>query len=313
MSVSGNSAVSSVDDDDDDEGPPPPRPDDGQSPVATAMMQQPPEKRRRTARDRDYAAYPRRYDEQPRGGGRARSVSSLPRIPYHRGRAAPPVLLQDLRQIKRLTDPQHTMIDLYYRGDKIHWECLWCGSEFRGKNPTKILLHLARARSSNIAACTGPILAVYEQWYEELYERYRQNQLRRQQKTEQLDPQAKMEQLDPQVVAAAMEGVAEATVGKTDRSEQLAALQPPMNISNNIGPQGADAIAEFLATNSRLTKLYINNNNLGPQGVAKIAQALKTNVSLQELHMQNNGMGVEGVQVLMEALQHNNTLTTLAL
>ena len=81
--------------------------------------------------------------------------------------------------------------------------------------------------------------------------------------------------------------------------------------NNNIGFEGAIAIAKALETNTTLTTLFIDNNNIGVEGSKAIAEALKTNTTLTELHISNNNIGFEGAIAIAKALETNTTLTTL--
>ena len=47
--------------------------------------------------------------------------------------------------------------------------------------------------------------------------------------------------------------------------------------NNNIGVEGAKAIAEALKVNKSITELYLWNNNIGDEGAKAIAEALKVN------------------------------------
>ena len=52
---------------------------------------------------------------------------------------------------------------------------------------------------------------------------------------------------------------------------------------NNIGDQGATAIAEALKFNSALKELMLDGNNIGPSGATVIAEALRVNGALTKL------------------------------
>eukprot|EP00966_Prymnesium_polylepis_P229350 5307323-Prymnesium_polylepis.1 len=52
---------------------------------------------------------------------------------------------------------------------------------------------------------------------------------------------------------------------------------------NNIGDQGATAIAEALKFNGALTVLVLDGNKIGHSGATAIAEALKVNGALTEL------------------------------
>jgi hypothetical protein len=85
-------------------------------------------------------------------------------------------------------------------------------------------------------------------------------------------------------------------------------------INNNIGPEGAMAIAEALKVNAVLTKLWLGGNEIGDVGVKAIADALKSGtVVVTELWLSSNKIGDEGARAIAEALKVNAVLTTLAL
>ena len=53
--------------------------------------------------------------------------------------------------------------------------------------------------------------------------------------------------------------------------------------NNNIGDQGAIAIAKALEVNASLKSLWLNDNNIGDAGAAAIANAIAVNASLNTL------------------------------
>ena len=53
--------------------------------------------------------------------------------------------------------------------------------------------------------------------------------------------------------------------------------------SNNIGEAGAAAIANAIAVNASVTKLFLGGNQIGDAGAIAIAEALKFNASLKTL------------------------------
>jgi Ran GTPase-activating protein (RanGAP) involved in mRNA processing and transport len=72
---------------------------------------------------------------------------------------------------------------------------------------------------------------------------------------------------------------------------------------NNIGDEGAKAIAEALKVNEVVTKLWLNNNKIGDDGAKAIAEALKVNAVLNKLYLQyNSNMGDAGEKALRDAV-----------
>ena len=50
---------------------------------------------------------------------------------------------------------------------------------------------------------------------------------------------------------------------------------------NKISDQGATAIANAIAVNASVTKLFLHENNIGDPGATAIAKALRVNASLK--------------------------------
>jgi Ran GTPase-activating protein (RanGAP) involved in mRNA processing and transport len=83
--------------------------------------------------------------------------------------------------------------------------------------------------------------------------------------------------------------------------------------SNQIGDEGALALAEALAKNQTLTMLNLAHNKIGVEGAQALAEALKRNQKLTILHLKDNRIGDGGAQALAKALETNQTLTEMAL
>ena len=58
---------------------------------------------------------------------------------------------------------------------------------------------------------------------------------------------------------------------------------------NNIGDEGATAIAKALETNTTLSELDLYHNNIGDEGATAIAKALETNTTLSKLDLNKFG------------------------
>ena len=84
---------------------------------------------------------------------------------------------------------------------------------------------------------------------------------------------------------------------------------------NKIGDEGATAIAQVLETNTNFDKLYLRQNNIGDEGAKAIAQVLETNktLKLKILCLNENRIGMEGTTALVTALNKNTTLVVLDL
>ena len=60
--------------------------------------------------------------------------------------------------------------------------------------------------------------------------------------------------------------------------------------SNDIGSDGATALAKTLETNTSITELYLENNQIGPNVATALAKALTKNTSLKELDLCSNNL-----------------------
>jgi hypothetical protein len=82
-------------------------------------------------------------------------------------------------------------------------------------------------------------------------------------------------------------------------------LNPTLRLSlfyNDIGDDGAAAIAEALKLDTGLHKLNLCDNDIGGAGAAAIADVLKVNSSLQELELRGNGFG-EALAIPIQAVK----------
>ena len=79
---------------------------------------------------------------------------------------------------------------------------------------------------------------------------------------------------------------------------------------NNIGYEGANAIAQVLETNKtlKLRILGLNKNNIGDEGAKAIATALTDNTKLEALYLNENKIGDEGAKAIAQVLKTNKTL-----
>jgi len=60
---------------------------------------------------------------------------------------------------------------------------------------------------------------------------------------------------------------------------------------NNIGDEGAKALAELLKTNTTLVKLCLPTNKIGDEGARMMCESLKINTTLTRLVADNNNIG----------------------
>ena len=74
-------------------------------------------------------------------------------------------------------------------------------------------------------------------------------------------------------------------------------------IWNEIGDEGAKAIAEALKVNTVLTRLRLGENKIGDEGAKAIAEALKVHAVLTELHLGYNEIGDAGKTAVQDAVK----------
>jgi hypothetical protein len=74
--------------------------------------------------------------------------------------------------------------------------------------------------------------------------------------------------------------------------------------NNNIGDEGAKAIAEALKVNAVVTTLLLYGNNVGSEGAIAIAETLKVNAVLTKLNLEyNSSMGDAGKKAVRDAVK----------
>ncbi|CAF4279856.1 unnamed protein product [Rotaria socialis] len=84
--------------------------------------------------------------------------------------------------------------------------------------------------------------------------------------------------------------------------------------ANHIRSEGASALANVLATNPILEKLYLDHNCVSDMGAQQLAQAISANnTNLRVLLLGSNCITYEGAQHLAEMLKTNRTLNRLYL
>ena len=81
---------------------------------------------------------------------------------------------------------------------------------------------------------------------------------------------------------------------------------------NNIGVDGAKAIAEVLKVNAVLTRLDLERNEIGPEGAKAIAEALKVNAVMKNLSVAYNNIVGEAAQQLAAAALGSLSLEVLS-
>jgi len=89
---------------------------------------------------------------------------------------------------------------------------------------------------------------------------------------------------------------------------------PQLNLARNqLGDQGAIAIANLLRKNTTVTRVNLAGNNIADQGVKAITDALGDNGLVTDLDLSNNNIGIDGALALERLLQKNSTLINVNL
>ena len=84
-------------------------------------------------------------------------------------------------------------------------------------------------------------------------------------------------------------------------------------VAQSLQPADAILIASDLQFMAVLNNLSLFNNNIGDDGAKAIAEALKVNPVLNNLDLRRNSIGVDGAKAIAEALKVNPVLTKLDL
>jgi hypothetical protein len=105
------------------------------------------------------------------------------------------------------------------------------------------------------------------------------------------------------------------TIKNVSFGTNIKSLQELYMNNNNIGSDGAKALAGALYNLTSLHDLYLNNNNIGDDGAKALAGALQNNTSQTYfyLHLNNNNIGDDGAKALAGALQNKTKLLDLYL
>ena len=89
--------------------------------------------------------------------------------------------------------------------------------------------------------------------------------------------------------------------------------------SNDIGPEGAQALFGCLLENTTIISLDLsskeglNRNRLGTQGVESLEWILQKNKTLQFLNLASTAIGITGLECILAGLENNSTLINLNL
>ena len=80
---------------------------------------------------------------------------------------------------------------------------------------------------------------------------------------------------------------------------------------NDIGKDGAVAVAKALEVNASLTSIDLSRNVLQNDGAVAVANALRVNRSIKTLDLGYNGIGSEGAVALGKAINVNASMKKL--
>jgi len=80
---------------------------------------------------------------------------------------------------------------------------------------------------------------------------------------------------------------------------------------NRIGPRGIAEVCDALATDTRVTSLWLKRNPLRAAGMVPIARLLRTNTTLEVLDLVNCGLLDEGLEIVLGALMGPGANKTL--
>ena len=83
--------------------------------------------------------------------------------------------------------------------------------------------------------------------------------------------------------------------------------------TNKIGDEGAQAIAEAIGASGSLTMLDLSINLIGDEGAKALADALRASGSLAQLYLHDNKFGDEGVKALAAGVAASGSLARLLL
>lgn len=75
--------------------------------------------------------------------------------------------------------------------------------------------------------------------------------------------------------------------------------------------QGCETIADMLATNKTLYRLYIRDNNLRSEGINSIFRSLESNTGLERLSIRGNKISPDNVTTIAKTLKINDSLDSL--
>ena len=64
--------------------------------------------------------------------------------------------------------------------------------------------------------------------------------------------------------------------------------------ANEIGAQGAAALAKALEVNASITTIDVASNKIGADGAAALAKALEVNASITNINLGDNQIGADG-------------------
>jgi hypothetical protein len=82
---------------------------------------------------------------------------------------------------------------------------------------------------------------------------------------------------------------------------------------NEIGAEGASALADALKVNTSVAKIDLEGNDIGAEGASALAEALKVNITATDINCMFNKIGDAGASALADALEENKSVTNINL
>ena len=82
---------------------------------------------------------------------------------------------------------------------------------------------------------------------------------------------------------------------------------------NDIGDEGAIAIALTLLKNNTLKNIDLSSNKIGNEGAKLISKALEINKTITNINLKDNNIVIEGAKYISKALEINKTITNFKL
>lgn len=126
--------------------------------------------------------------------------------------------------------------------------------------------------------------------------------------------QANLKVLSLVNVSLGLDGAQQIANGlQADTGQSTRALKKITLKKNKLGPKGTKALVNSLQVCTLLTELSISYNDASDSGADAIAEYIASNQALETLVVIDNTISVKGSQVIVEALKQNMTVTDVTL